>query len=330
MNIFVTGGTGFIGSHLVETLLRRGHHVTCLARTPAKADRVFAAGPKPRTIQGDLNDVDALAAGCTGADVVFHVAGLVAARSRAEFFAVNGNATRTLVSVASKTAPDLQRFVYVSSLAAAGPTTKGVALTEAASAQPVSDYGWSKLAGEEAVRAGGLPWTIIRPPIVYGPRDTEVFKLFKLAKRGLAVLFGDGSQELSFVYAPDLVEALIHGLDPAARDQVFFASHPEIRTSREFAREIHQAVKRPSGGRGPFVVAVPGPVARGVLWLTGTAASLARQATVLNADKANEFLAAAWTCSPESLASTTGWRAATDLATGLRQTTEWYAEAKWL
>lgn len=330
MNIFVTGGTGFIGSHLVEALLQRGHDVTCLVRDPTKADRLFAAGPKPRTIQGDLNDADALATGCTGADAVFHLAGAVAARNRGELFAVNAHATRTLVNVAGKAAPQLQRLVYVSSLAAAGPAVKGTPLTEGTASQPVSDYGWSKLAGEEAVRAGGLPWTIIRPPTVYGPRDTEVLKLFKLAKLGLAVFFGDGSQELSFVYASDLVDALIHSLDPAARDKVFYASHPEVRTSREFAREIHRAVKRPSGSRGPFVVAVPGPVARGVLWVTGTAASLARQATLLNADKANEFLAAAWTCSPEALASTTSWRAATDLATGLRQTADWYAEAKWL
>ncbi len=330
MKIFVTGGTGFIGSHLVEALLQGGHDVTCLVRNPAKAERLFAAGPKPHTVQGDLNDVEALTAGCTGADVVYHVAGAVAARSRAELFAVNRQGTSTIVNVAGRAAPDLQRFVYVSSLAAAGPTTKGVPLTEDSAAQPVSDYGWSKLAGEEAVRSGAVPWTIIRPPTVYGPRDTEVFKLFKLAKLGLAVFFGDGSQELSFVYATDLVGALIHCLDPAARDRVFYASHPEILTAREFARGIYHAVKQPPAGRGPFVVAVPAPVARVVLWLTGTAASLARRSTVLNADKANEFLAAAWTCSPESLVTATEWEATTDITTGLRQTAAWYTEAQWL
>jgi nucleoside-diphosphate-sugar epimerase len=300
-----------------------------LVRSLAKAERLFPPDDRPTFLQGDLDDMDALTRGCEGAEVVFHLAGLTAARNRAEFLAVNGHATRTLATVAKKAAPHLRRFVYASSLAAAGPTTQGNPLREDDTSQPVSDYGWSKRAGEEAVRASGLPWTIVRPPTVYGPRDTEVFKVFKLAKLGLSVFFGDGSQELSLVYATDLADALVRSVSPDAENRVFFASHPEIRTSREFATAIYRAVKK-SETRRPITVPVPGLLARGILWVTGAAASLTRRATVLSANKANEFLAEAWTCSSQAMTDATGWEPSTDLSAGLRQTVDWYESVGWL
>jgi nucleoside-diphosphate-sugar epimerase len=333
VKIFVTGGTGFVGSHLVDALLSRSNEVTCLVRNPAKAERIFSHDKQPKIVVGDLNNLEALARGCEHVDAVFHVAGLTAARNRAELFAVNGNATRTLASVANETAPNLQRFVYVSSLAAAGPSTKGTPLREQAATRPVSDYGWSKLAGEEAVRASGLPWTIVRPPTVYGPRDTQILKLFKFAKLGICVFFGDGSQELSLVYVTDLVDALIRSLSPATQQKVFFACHPEIWTTRTFSTEIYQALKGEKTGRPrprPLTLAVPGTLARGILWTTGTVAALLRRTTLLNADKANELLAEAWTCSSRAIMEATGWQPTTGLAAGLRQTTDWYKNARWL
>ena len=329
MKIFVTGGTGFVGSHLVDALLARNDQVTCLVRSTSKAERLFPPDRRPDLVQGDLNDLDALARGCEDVDAVFHVAGLTAARNRAELLAVNGHATRTLARVAKQAAPRVQRFVYVSSLAAAGPTSRGRPLAETTQSQPVSDYGWTKRAGEEAVRACGLPWTIVRPPTVYGPRDTEMLKVFKLAKRRLAVFFGDGLQELSLVYVADLAEALIHALSPAASGQIFFSSHPEIWTTRGLTAAIYSA-SRPGTTGTPLALGIPGPLARGILWTTGTAASLLRRPSLLNADKANEFLADAWTCSSEAIADATGWQAATGLVAGLRHTAEWYRGARWL
>ena len=330
MKSFVTGGTGFIGSHLVETLLARGDEVRCLVRDPAKAERLFPADRRPQLVPGDLNDLDAMSKGCDGVDVVFHLAGLIAARNRKEFLAVNGHATRTLAQLAGRAAPNLLRFVYVSSLSAAGPTTRGKPLTEDMPAQPVSDYGWSKLAGEEAVRASGLSWTIVRPPMVYGPRDTEVFKVFKLAKMGMAVFFGDGSQELSFIYAPDLAEALLRSLTPRGANKILYASHPEIRTSRDFVIEIYRVVKNKETAGRPIIIALPSVLTRGLLWFTGTAATLTRRATLLSVDKANEFFADAWTCSNAAMTEATAWQPPTDVATGLRKTVQWYGDTGWL
>lgn len=338
MKIFVTGGTGFVGSHLVDALRAAEHDVCILVRDVTKAERLFIHADPPsaaaadiplRMAQGDLNDLNAIRSGCEGAEVVFHLAGLTAARNKEEFLAINGHATRTLATVVAQAAPDLQRFVFVSSLAAAGPTRIGMPLTEQSTARPVSDYGWSKLAGEEAVKSSELPWTIVRPPTVYGPRDREVFKVFKLARWGFAVFFGDGSQELSFIYAPDLAEWLVRLASADTEHGAYFASHDEIRTSKELSFAVHQAI-HPHASKRPLAIGVPPGVARGVLWMIGTGAAALRRRTLLNANKANEFLADAWTCRSEALQRATDWRPPTDLTTGLQLTAAWYRERGWL
>lgn len=331
MKIFVTGGTGFVGSHLVDALLERGHDVVCLARDPGKAQRIFpAAPPTLSVVTGRLDDARALEEGCDGVDAVFHLAGIVAARNRAEFMHVNGEATATLAKIAGRTAPRLANFVYVSSLAACGPCRRGHPHTESSPPQPVSHYGWSKLAGEEAVRREGIPWTVIRPPTVYGPRDAEVLKVFKIARLGIAPVFGRGNQENSFVFAPDLAEALTSCLHPDAAEKTYFTCHEEVRTQRELAVEIHRALRPGQAARGPTVLPIPPAAARLALSATGAAASLIGRRTILNRNKANEFLAEAWTCSPRAIARDLGWSAANDLHSGLRKTATWYREAGWL
>ncbi|HEX9727394.1 MAG TPA: NAD(P)-dependent oxidoreductase [Gemmatimonadales bacterium] len=330
MKAFVTGGTGFVGSHLVEALHIAGHEVACLVRNPDKAQRVFG-DRRPTIIRGSLADRAALRAGVDGAAAVFHVAGLTAARNRAEFFSINEGATQTLLDVIRGRAPHdpTPRFVYVSSLAAAGPSNRGQPLLGSESANPVTHYGASKLAGELAVRAAALPWVIVRAPAVYGPRDVEFLKVFRLAKRGLSPLFGDGSQELSLVHVLDLVQALLAvATSERTRGETYYPCHPEVVSARGLATAIHRAVRTNPAAR-PLVLPIPGPAARAALWVTGTVARLAGRTTLLSADKANEFLAQAWTCSPASLERDTGWSAAYDLAAGLAMTATWYREHEW-
>jgi len=322
VNVFVTGGTGFVGAHLVRALERRGDRVTCLVRDGRKAAGL--GWRNVRIVEGDLDRGAALRDGCSGAEVVVHVAGRISAHTLHEFMTINRDGTAAVLEAAADAGSP--RFVYVSSLAVGGPSAPGRPVDERGAPAPVTDYGRSKLAGELLVRASGLPWTIVRPPVVYGEWDREILKVFKLARHGIAPVFGDGSQALSVIHAGDLATALIAAAStPRAAGRVYYAAHPRPTTSRDFASAIGRAV-----GATPRVVPIPGPVARGVLWVIGSAARLAGRATVLSADKANEFLAPGWTCSSAALTADTGWRAEIDLEPGLRRTAEWYRTQGWL
>ncbi len=318
---FVTGGTGFVGSHLIETLLREGHRVRALVRSPRKAESLGIPGVE--WVPGDLTNTEALRAGVKECAVVYHVAGLVAARSEAEYLAVNRDGTARMLEAARPTGA---RFVLVSSLAAAGPAPRGHPLGGTEPSRPVSDYGRSKLAAEALVRGSPLPWVILRPPAVYGPRDTEMLRLFKTAALGFAPVFGTGAQELSFVYGPDLAAAIsAAGTAPAAVGGVLYPAHEEIVTSAAAVNAIATAC-----GKKVRIIRIPVPVGRLILRVTGTAARIAGRATLLTPDKGEEFFQDAWTCSPATLEQATGWRARTDLATGLPLTAAWYRKSGWL
>jgi len=321
---FVTGGTGFVGAHLVQALRARGDTVTCLVRNAAKAQAL--GWTDVRLVRGDLDDAAALREGSAGAEVIYHVAGRISARTTDEFMRANRDGTANVLEAAAEEGTSRRRFVFVSSLAAAGPTVPGQPIDETRPPAPVTPYGESKLAAELLVRAKARSWTIVRPPTVYGEWDREVLKAFKLARTGLAPVFGDGSQELSVIYAGDLAAALVAAATaPAAVNRVYYAAHPVVTTSRELVRAIGRAV-----GREPRVVPLPAPLVRGLLWTIGSIAHLAGRATLLSSDKPAEFLAPAWTCRPDALARDAGWHAATDLETGLRRTAAWYRTEGWL
>ena len=322
MRALVTGATGFVGSHLIEALRRDNHDVAALVRTPGKAAALTALGVEQ--VRGHLGDRDALGRAAEGRDVVFHVAGLTAALDEAEYLHANRDGTRALIEAAERAGAG--RFVYVSSMAAAGPAPRGRPLTGDEPPAPVTAYGRSKLAGESVVRGSRLPWTIVRPPMVYGPRDREVLKVFQLARLGLGPVFGDGTQELSAVHASDLAGALVAVATPtAAIGATYYACHPEIFTSAAFVRAVGQAA-----GKHVTVLRIPLAVGRLALAGTGAAARATGRVTILNADKANEFFQPAWTGDPAPLARDAGWAAAHDLASGLADTWRWYKSARWL
>jgi nucleoside-diphosphate-sugar epimerase len=321
VKILVTGGTGFIGSHLIERLHAEGHAVRALARSASKADFVARLGADP--VRSDLDDPAALSTAVHEQELIVHVAGLVKARNEEEFLRINRDGTRKLLAAAASGRP---RFVFVSSLAAGGPAVPGERKAPDDPSEPVTAYGRSKLAGEQVVRESDLPWTIVRPPMVYGPRETELLQAFKLVRRGVAPVFGAGKQELSAIYISDLIDALARvATSEIAIGRTYCACHPEIFTSLDLARAIACAM-----GRDARIVRLPGGLARVLLTLTGALAHLAGRTTTLNRDKANEFLAPAWTGDPSALERDTGWRAEHDLESGLAATAAWYSERGWI
>jgi nucleoside-diphosphate-sugar epimerase len=322
MKVLVTGATGFVGGHLVDALQDGSTEITVLVRSPSKAAGLVRQGV--RVVAGDLHDPVGLEQATRAQDIVYHVAGVVAARNEAEFYRANEEGTRNLLVTAER--QGTPRFVLVSSLAAAGPAPRGVPLTGGESPHPVTAYGRSKLAAEQVVRSSSLPWSIIRPPIVYGPRDREVLKIFRLARLGLAPVFGDGRQELSAIHAKDLARALIAvtGTTTTVR-RTYHACHPQIFTSGELGQAVAGAM-----GRSALTLRVPQALGRGLLALIEASARLSGSVTILTTDKANEFFQAAWTGDPSPLTRDSGWKAEYDLTSGMADTYHWYRKAGWL
>ncbi|MFI5207897.1 MAG: NAD-dependent epimerase/dehydratase family protein [Gemmatimonadales bacterium] len=324
MKTFVTGATGFVGSHVARALAARGDVVLALARRPDQHAALRELGATP--VNGSLENERSLVAALEGVEVVYHSAGLVAAKDEAEFFAVNDAGTRRLLDAVRRAAPDIKRFVYVSSQAALGPSPRGAALAEDAECRPVTAYGRSKLAGELTVRGAHLPWSVVRPSIVYGPRDREFLRLFKIVRRGIAPVIGTGRQQLSLIYVEDLVRVLLlAGTRTEALGQILHAAHPETVLSRDIVRAAGQAV-----GRSPFIIPVPGFLAAPVVWAVSRVGRLKGRRSALNVDKLPELLAPAFIVSVAKAERLLGWKAEHDVVGGMALTAEWYKKEGWL
>ena len=186
MILAITGGTGFVGSHLIDHALETGHTVRALARKP-QAKRIGVTW-----IEGALDRPKSLATLVEGADVVIHVAGVVNAANRAGF--AEGNVAGTEGILQATKHAGIRRFVHVSSLAAREPT--------------LSNYGWSKAEAETRVEASGLDWTIVRPPAIFGPRDHDLLDVFKAARSGFVPVPPVGTR-ISLLYVEDLTTLLL-------------------------------------------------------------------------------------------------------------------------
>ena len=318
MKVAVTGGTGFIGTHLARLLVERGHEVSALVRTPAKAGVLRELGC--RIVPGGLDDAAARGTLVAGAEVVYHLAGLISAPSLETLRRVNREAAALVARDAAFAS--VSRFVLVSSLAVTGPSPRGQSLDERSGPGPVTDYGRSKQEGEEAVRAVGVPLTIVRPPAVYGPGDRAFLTLFRLAAKGVFPLLGDGRQELSLVFAPDLAQALVAAAESRATlGGTYHAAHSEVVTARGLGELLGRTLER----RVRFP-RLPGPLVRALLG----AADLARIPGLPAPDKAHELLAPAWRASSEALRRDAGWSAATGIERGIPETAAVYRSAGWL
>jgi len=327
MKVLLTGGNGFVGSHVLDQLLARKISVAVLLR-PSSDRRLI----KPQLSQVEIRTggVDQPASLDTALEDVTHVihcAGATKALNADGFFAVNQLGTRNLVEAVNRRGPQIQRLVHISSLAAAGPATSDKPKLECDEPAPVSDYGRSKLAAEREVTARcKCEWTIIRPPAVYGPRDAEFLRLFKAVKSHVLPRFGGGRQQLTLVFVEDLAVAIVAALThPNASREVFFAGSPEVVTAAELA----QCIATESGHW-----TIPLPLPNAVLWLACQWAELmsrlTKKANVLNAQKWAELKAPGWVCDVTRLRGEVGYECRTSLREGVAKTRDWYRAQGWL
>ena len=321
----VTGASGFVGSHIVDELLRRGARVRCLLR--ATSSRRWLEGKPIEVAPGDVCEPSGLEAAVEGADWIVHAAGLTRARDAAEFHRANATGTGHLVDAALRASPSPRRFLYISSQAAAGPSRNGSPVTEDLPPRPFSAYGETKLLGETTVMraADRLPVVTIRPPIVYGPRETSLLKYFRAVKNHLRPEPG-GPRSFSIVYAEDHARAVWECLtQERAVGQIYFVGGPDITSVREVGDLIERAV-------GTWAIRFPIPSA---LLQAGALAgeaigSVTGRTPFFSREKFREITAGPWTVSSRKIREELGWASATALEPGVHATARWYREAGWV
>lgn len=324
---FVTGGTGFIGSHLVEALLHRGFEVHCLVRTRRK----WLDGLPIVPVVSELEDSPAVRDALEGADVVYHVAGVTRATDWATFEKANVEAPLLLLDLVGELAPDVSRVVITSSLAAVGACPTGIA-DEKTPLHPVSAYGRSKALMEEAVQrrrneADFPPFTIIRPPSVYGPREADIYTFFQTVSRGIVPVVGSGSEPaVTLVHVRDLVKGMIAAAESdAAIGGTYFlgTDHPH---SWNEIRDVATGVL----GRKAVTVRVPERLILPVGAIAELAGRLTGSYPPLNREKAREIRHACKMCSSGKASRDFGYRAEVGLEEGIRETIRWYQQEGWL
>ena len=276
----------------------------------------------------DLTDPQACRAAVEGVDLVLHLGGLTRAPGLREFRCVNVEGVRCLLAACRAATPGPRRFVLVSSIAAAGPGSPGRPRRETDPCQPVTPYGQSKLEGEAVLRAEAehVPWTIVRPPIVYGPRERDVLTIFRLCRRGVVPVVGFREKHYSVVYGPDLARHLLElALAPQAAGATYFVAEERAYGYRELVSAIGRAV-----GRVPPQPRVPHLVPR-LLGLLGSCVQpFRRRPPLLTLAKLPEIVAPGWVCSTDAVRAVLPGVAPTDLESGARQTVAWYRDNGWL
>jgi nucleoside-diphosphate-sugar epimerase len=324
--VLVTGGTGFIGSHLVELLLDRGQEVTCLVRDPERTR--WLRGLPVRILRGDCMQPDSLAAAVRGAAVVYHVAGLTKAFRPQDFYEVNQQGTRNLLEACAANASDLRKFVLVSSLAAAGPGVGGRPVTDRDTAHPVTDYGRSKLmAEEETLRfKDRFAVVIVRPSAVYGPRDTDVFELFRWAAKGFLIDLAGGKRYLQWCYVGDLADLLVLAGEREVRSgSIYFAAEDRVYSTAE----SHEALLR-SGGVSARIITVPVGMGHLIGAVSELAGRLRGRAPIMNRQKVREAVQQYWTCDLGRTRAELGFSARVPLDEGFARTWTWYRTEQWI
>lgn len=302
MTVAVTGGTGFVGQAVLDAAERRGAAIRALARRD-QAQRTHV-----EWIGGDLSDEAALAQLMASARAVIHIAGVVNAPDEAGFRAGNVDGTQNVVNAAREAG--VQRFIHVSSLAAREPS--------------LSMYGHSKRLAEEVVQVSDLDWTIVRPPAVYGPRDTEMFELFRAARWRIMPVPPRG--RTSIIHVDDLARLLLDLVDTGApaRQRIF---EPDDNTPQGW---LHDALATQIGkamGKDVWAPAMP----RSALYFAARMDRALRGARAkLTPDRASYMAHPDWVSDPSQKVPEQVWSPAITAEKGLADTAAWYRDAGWL
>lgn len=339
MRILVTGASGFIGSFIVSEALERGHEVWAGVR--ASSSRQYLTDPRIHFAELDFRSVQHLKEqlsalkeqmGGTGWDYIIHAAGATKSLKREGFFRTNTEGTQHFVVTLRETDMMPTRLVYLSSLSIFGAIREEdySPIRDTDTPQPNTAYGESKLAAEQWLQQQtDLPWVILRPTGVYGPREKDYFLMAQSIQQHVDFAVGYRPQEITFVYVRDVVQAVYLACERLEKDvlhRAFFLSDGQSYNSRAFSDLLQQEM----GARYVLHIKAPLWFLRAVCAVNGTVCRWMGKLTTLNMDKYHILAQRNWNCDIEPARQLLGYDPQWGLEAGVKETVAWYKQEGWL
>jgi len=327
--ILITGASGFIGSFIVEEALNRGFEVWAAVRK--SSSRQFLQDERLRLIELDLGSENRLKEQMKDCrfDYVVHAAGVTKCLNKADFRRINTEGTKHLVKALSALDMSLKRFVYLSSLSIMGAIREQQPYTEILESdtpKPNTAYGKSKLEAEQWLETQNIPYIILRPTGVYGPRERDYFMMAKSIKAHTDFAVGYKQQDITFVYVTDVIQAVFLALEKGQTGRKYFLSDGEVYQSSTFSDLIRHELGN------PWWIRITAPIwlLRIITFFGEFVGHLTGQVTALNNDKYNIMRQRNWRCDIEPARQELGYQPKVKLEEGVRRSIQWYKENKWL
>ncbi|MFK7932801.1 MAG: NAD-dependent epimerase/dehydratase family protein [Saprospiraceae bacterium] len=327
--ILITGASGFIGSTLVEEALKHEDwDVHAGVRTTSS--RKYLTDQRIRFFEMNFSDVAELTEKLQAArfDYIIHNAGATAVPKKADYFRINTDYVKNLVQAQQATSQTLEKFVFMSSLAAYGPADNfpNQKVEARYKPQPIDTYGESKLAAEQFLQSQtNLPHLIFRPTAVFGPRDKDIFQFFEIINRGLEAYIGTQEQRATFIYVKDLVRLVIAATRSEVQQKSYFVADGNIYQTEDLGKHAKALLNKKT-----FKLKIPTGVVRVIAALLETGGKLTNTYPALNKEKVKILSAASWHCDVEPLHRDFNFQPQYNLETGLQETLKWYKENNWL
>lgn len=322
----VTGGTGFVGSHLVDLLLNEGYEVRCITRK--SSDLKWLKNKDVKIFDCGLYNKEALKEVIREADYIYHVAGVVKSKTKEGYFRGNVDTTRTLIEATLESNSKLKRFLVVSSQTVTGPSLDGKPVNEDTECRPITTYGKSKLEEEKLVLSfkDKLPITICRAPAVYGERDTEIFIYFKTLSKGLTTTIGFNEKKLSLIHVQDLINGFyLAATNEKSKGQIYFISSEEFYTWPQINNITSKII-----GKKPIVIKIPHFLVYTIAAVAQFAAMFSSKPATLNIEKAKDITQQYWICDTSKAVNELGYHQKISIEEGVRRTVEWYKKMNWI
>ncbi len=331
MKILITGASGFIGSFIVEEALKRGFETWAAVRK--SSSKAFLQDERIHFIELNLSSKEQLVEQLKGQqfDYVVHAAGVTKCLNKADFRRINTEGTKNLVDALLEVGMPLKRFVFISSLSIFGAIKEQQPyeeIRETDTPQPNTAYGRSKLEAEQYLTTLGdrLPYIILRPTGVYGPREKDYFIMAKSIQQHSDFAVGYKRQDITFVYVQDVVQAVFLALDRGENGRKYFLSDGQVYQSTTFSDLIHEELGRPWWIR----ITAPVWVLRVVTFFGEYVGRMTGKVTALNNDKYNILKQRNWRCDIQPAIDELGYQPQVQLAEGVKRSIKWYKDNGWL